>query len=115
MDSYFFRFRMRGLVQPGRIFSRVRRQRESFSVINSTVAVQTKGFGFLFQALRNAAMEASRFSTLKKIPRRMALLSSSPNQRSTKLSQLELVGTKWSTKRGWRCNQARTLACLWVP
>jgi len=37
MDSYFFRFRLRGLVQPGWIFSNVRRQRASFSVMDSTV------------------------------------------------------------------------------
>src|SRR5437667_12127761 len=47
-------------------------------------------------------MDASKSFTLRKAPRRIALLSSSPNQRSTRLSQLELVGTKWSTKRGWR-------------
>ena len=43
MDSYFFRFRLRGLVQPGWIFSSVRRQRESFSVMDSTVAVEPTG------------------------------------------------------------------------
>ena len=65
MDSYFFRFRLRGLVQPGWIFSNVLRQRESFSVMDSTVAVHTNGFGSLFQAVRNASMDAFRSSTLR--------------------------------------------------
>ncbi len=39
-------------------------------------------------------MADSRSATLAKEPRRIALAVSSPNQRSTKLSQLELVGTK---------------------
>jgi hypothetical protein len=43
MDSYFFRFRLWGLVEPGWIFSRVRRQRDSFSVMDSAVVVQTTG------------------------------------------------------------------------
>lgn len=47
-------------------------------------------------------MAASRSATLAKEPRRTALAVSSPNQRSTRLSQLELVGTKCGTKRGWR-------------
>ena len=57
-------------------------------------------------------MAASRSATLAKGPRRTALAVSSPNQRSTKLSQLELVGTKCGTKRGWRLSHAFTLgAC----
>ncbi len=43
--------------------------------MDSTVAVHTKGWGFSFQALRNAAMDACRSATLRKTPRRMALLS----------------------------------------
>jgi hypothetical protein len=39
VDSYFFFFLVRGLVQPGWIFSKVCRHRDSFSVIDSTVAV----------------------------------------------------------------------------
>ena len=72
MDSYFFRFRLRELVQPGWIFSNVRRQRESFSVMDSTVAVQTNGFGSLFHAVRNPSMDAFRSSTLRNTPRRIA-------------------------------------------
>jgi hypothetical protein len=37
---------------------------------------------------------------LTKTPRRRGLPVSSPNQRSTRLSQLELVGMKWATERG---------------
>jgi len=51
-------------------------------------------------------------STLRNEPRRTRLLVNSPNQRSIRLSQLELVGTKWGTKRGWRSSQARTLGLL---
>src|SRR5215510_4539182 len=108
MDSYFFRLRLRGAVQPGWIFSNVRRQRDSFSVMDSTVAVQTNGFGSWFQAARNASMDAFRSSTLRNTPRRIAFWSKWPNQRSTKFNQLELVGTKWSTKRGRRFSQFRT-------
>src|ERR1035438_10830485 len=100
MDSYFLRFRCRGRVQPGWIFSNVRRQRESFSVMDSTVAIQTNGFGSLFHVLRNASIDAFRSSTLRNTPRRMAFSSRRPNQQIGRFSQLELVGTKWSTKRG---------------
>src|SRR5215472_17754251 len=69
-------------------------------MIDSTVAVQTKGRGFSFQAFRNSSIAATKSGTLKKVPRRMHWVVSSPNQRSTRFSQLELVGTKCSTKRG---------------
>ena len=36
----------------------------------------------------------SRSSTLRKEPRRIRLLVNSPNQRSTRFSQLELVGAR---------------------
>src|SRR5437667_11593836 len=97
MDSYFLRFRLRGLVQPGWIFSSVRRQRESFSMMDSTVAVQTNGLGSLFHAVRNASREAFRSSTLRHKPRRIAFCSKGPNQRLTKFSRRELVETKCST------------------
>src|ERR1700756_5378131 len=84
--------------------------------MDSTVAVQIKGFGFLFQAARNSVIAFSRSSTLRKEPRRMRLLVNSPNQRSTRFSQLELVGTKCETKRGWRFSQAWTLGFgRWWP
>ena len=72
----------------------------AFSMIDSTVAVQTKGLGFSFQASRNSRMAFCKSSTLKNAPRRIHWRDNSPNQRSTKFSQLELVGTKCSTKRG---------------
>jgi hypothetical protein len=63
-------------------------------MIDSTVAVQTKGLGFSFQASRNSAMASCRSAMLKKAPRRLLRRDHSPNQRSIKFSQLELVGTK---------------------
>jgi Domain of unknown function (DUF3883) len=39
----------------------------------------------------------------------MALPVSSANQRSTMFNQLELVGTKWTLKRGWRFSQRLAL------
>src|SRR5882762_1435271 len=110
-----FAFRRRGKVQPGRIFSKVCRHRDSFSTMDCTVAVQTNGFGFSFQAARNSVIAFSRSSTLPKEPRRIRLLVNSPNQRSTRFSQLELVGTKCEIKRGCRFIQAWTRGCLWVP
>jgi hypothetical protein len=91
--THFFAFLRRGSVQPGRMLSRVWRQRESFCTMESTVAVQTKGFGFSFQAAKNSAIACCSSATLPNEPRRMRLLVNSPNQRSTKFSQLELVGT----------------------
>jgi hypothetical protein len=43
--SHCFAFHIRRRVQPGRIFSKVCRLRESLATIDSTVAVETKGFG----------------------------------------------------------------------
>ena len=60
----------------------------------------------------NSVIAFWRSSTLRKEPRRIRLLVNSPNQRSTRFSQLELVGTKCDTKRGWRFSQAWTLGCL---
>src|SRR6266851_3871716 len=94
LDSHFFRFLDLGLVQPGWICSKVRRQRVSFSWMDSTVAVHTKGLGCWFQAVRNTSMDACKSATLRKTPRRMALLSRWPNHLSTRFIQLELVGTK---------------------
>ena len=61
--------------------------------MESTVAVQTNGFGFSFQAVRNSLMAATRSSTLRNESRRMRLLVNSANQRSIRFSQLQLVGT----------------------
>src|SRR5438034_5234758 len=68
-------------------------------MISSTVALQMNGLGFWFQACRNASMARFSSGTLTKLPRRIAFSVNSRNQRSTKFSQLELVGTKWHTKR----------------
>ena len=76
------------------------RQRDSFAMIDSTVAVQTKGLGFSFQASKNSSMALCRSATLAKEPRRILLLVNSPNQRSTRFNQLELVGTKCADKPG---------------
>src|SRR5262249_38433837 len=76
------------------MFSRVCRQRDSFSMIDSTVAVHTKGLGSSFQAARNSRIAFFRSPTLKKAPRRIHCRDSSLNQRSTKFSQLELVGNE---------------------
>ena len=64
------------------------------------MAVQTKGLGLLFQASKNSSMAWCRSATLAKEPRRIFLRVNSPNQRSTKFSQLELVGTKCETGKG---------------
>jgi hypothetical protein len=56
-------FLRRGSVQPGWIRSSVCRQRESLVTIDSTVAVQTKGFWFSFQAppsMTSAALISAR-------------------------------------------------------
>ena len=99
-------------MHPGSICSRVWRQRESFAQIWSTVAVQTKGRGLSFQASRKAAMARLRSGVLGKLRRRIALVLKWANQRSTMFSQLELVGMKCATKRGWRSNHALTFGCL---
>jgi len=45
-------------------------------------------------------MTAIKIGTLGNTPRRTTLSVSSRNQRSTRFNQLELVGSKWHTKRG---------------
>ena len=61
--------------------------------MESTVAVQTNGLGFSFQAARNSLIAVTRSWTLKNEWRRIRLLVSSANQRSIRFSQLQLVGT----------------------
>ena len=46
----------------------------SFSWMDSTVAVHTKGWGSWFQALRNTSMDVCRSSTLRKTPRRICFI-----------------------------------------
>ncbi len=69
-------------------------------MMDSTVAVQTKGLGFSFQAGKNSSMAWRRSATLANEPRRILLRVNSPNQRSTKFSQREQAGTKCETNRG---------------
>ena len=68
--------------------------------MDSTVAVHTKGLGSWFHAARNSSMACSRSSTLTNTPRRMRLPVNSPNQRSTRFSQLELVGNEMRDETG---------------
>jgi hypothetical protein len=69
-------------------------------MISSTVAVQMKGLGSSFQAVRNTLIARFKSGTLTKLARPIALSVNSLNQRSTRFNQLELVGTKWQIKRG---------------
>jgi hypothetical protein len=73
--------------------SRVWRQPVSLARIDSTVAFQTKGLGFSFQTSRKSLIAAIKSGTLGKESRRIRLVVSSLNQRSIRLSQLQLVGT----------------------
>ena len=112
--ALFDRFDL-GIVQPGLICSKVWRHPLSFSTIDSTVAVQTKGFGSWFQTATYSSMASIKSSTLTNTPRRTRFPVNSPNQRSTRLSQLELVGMKWGRNRGCRFNHDWTRGCECVP
>ena len=81
----------------------------------STEAFQTKGFGWSLDADRYSSMAWINVGTLPKLPRRMHFSVNSRNHRSTRFSQEELVGVKWSCKRGCRSSQALTVRSLWVP
>src|SRR6266853_4058435 len=107
--------RILGAVQPGWICSRVWRHLASLATIESTVAVQTKGLGLAFHTARKSSIAAVRSATLRKESRRMRLLVNSANQRSKRLSQLQLVGTRCRTKRECFLSQALTSTVLWVP
>ena len=65
-----------------------------FAKIFSTLAFQTKGFGALLLPAMNCSMAAIKSGTLKKAPRRIRLLVSSRNHRSTRLSHEEEVRVK---------------------
>ncbi len=71
----------------------------------STVAFQTKGLGSVFHAARNSAIACWRSATRTKTPRRIRFPVRSPNPRSTRFHQMELVGKKWGRKRGCRPSQ----------
>ena len=53
--------------------------------------------------------------TLTTLLRRIALSVNSLNQRSTKFTQLELIGTKWHTKRGCLFSHRCTSGSLYLP
>src|SRR5438132_7626296 len=66
------------------------------------MSVHQKGRGLSIHHAKNTSMAAIRSGTLNNAPLRTAFCVSSRNHRSTKFSQLELVGIKCSTKRPWR-------------
>ena len=68
----------------------------TFSRMDSTEAVQTKGLGFSLFTSRYSSMAAMRSLTLWKTPRLIRFSVISLNQRSTRLSQEELVGDRKS-------------------
>src|SRR3954447_5268747 len=84
------------------------------SSIWSAVLVQTYGLGLSFQVLIQPRMSALSARTERCVPRCSFLVVSSPNQRSTRLSQDELVGLKCRTKRGCASSQRLTAGVLWV-
>ena len=91
------------------------RARSIFLMMSSTVALQMNGLGFLFQACINASMACFKSGTLRKLPRRIAFSVNSRNQRSTKFSQLELVGThKEPHVQAWLKKHPR-FVCHFVP
>ena len=61
--SHFLLFRVRGACSRLNLFS-VCLHRESLATMESTVAVQTKGFGLSFQVARKSLMAAFRSATL---------------------------------------------------
>jgi hypothetical protein len=71
--------------------------------------------GCSFHATRNSAIACSRSSTLWNESRRTRLLVNLANQRSIRLNLLELVGTKWGTKRGSRPGQGANPGVLVSP
>ena len=66
------------------------------------MALEMNGLRFWFQACINASIACLRSGTLNELPRRIAFSVNSLNQRSTKFSQLELVGTKVTHKARMR-------------
>src|SRR5689334_10035054 len=70
------------------------------SRMSSADLVQANGLGSLFHSLIHLRMSASSSVTLRWADLRSLRLVSSANQRSARLSQLELVGVKCRWKRG---------------
>src|SRR5271165_5098113 len=88
--AFFSRFL--GFVHPGEISSSRLRHLSIFAKISSALAVQTNAVGSAFHCAMKSKLAWIKSGTLAKLPRRTALPLSSANQRSTMLSQLELVG-----------------------
>ena len=84
------------------------------SRISSADLVQTNGFGALFHSVIHLRMSVSSSVTLRWAERRSLRLVSSANHRSTRLSQLELVGVKCRWKRGCFSSHALIAGVLWV-
>ena len=80
----------------------------------SRVLVQTNGLGLLFHSLIHLRMSVSSSVTLRWADRRSLRLVSSANHRSTRLSQLELVGVKCRWNRGCLISHWWIAGVLWV-
>jgi hypothetical protein len=77
------------------LVSEIRRQKRAMLArISSAVLTPTKGLGRWFQVPIHSRMSASRASSERGVPRRMRLVVSLENQRSTLFIQLALVGVK---------------------
>ena len=68
--------------------------------ISSAVLTHTYGRGSSFQCSIHSLMSVASWRTERCVPRRIFFMVSSPNQRSTRFSHDELVGTKCRWKRG---------------
>ena len=80
--------------------------------ISSADLVQTKGVGsWLWTAMYSRIADYKSF-TLRNTPRRIRLLVSSANHRSTKLIHEPYVGVKWTWNRGRLTNHFRIIAVL---
>ena len=82
--------------------------------MSSADLVQANALGFLFHSLIHLRMSSSSSVTLRCADRRSLRLVSSANQRSTRLSQLELVGVKCRWKRGCFTSHWRMAGVLCV-
>jgi hypothetical protein len=74
--------------------------------MSSALLVQVNDLGAWLHSLVHLRMPASGPVTLRWAERRSLRLVSSANQRSTRLSQLELAGVKCRWKRGCRTSQS---------
>src|SRR6185437_15947967 len=84
------------------------------SRISSALLVHTNGLGSLFHSLIHLRMSVSSSVTLRWADLRSLRFVSSANQRSTRLSQDELVGVKWGWKRGCFSSHSLIAGVVWV-